>query len=128
VSVGRYFVIGYFFFGGLRNLLGIGLLTCLVFWGIPLSIALFFVVLMDFFFYIAQVRYFIGRVDVVTIGQTFVFIYFANRLILWALFEQLGFRIYFAQFISIILLTSISFSFLKSRRKDQDSAQGSKCQ
>ena len=116
-------MIGYLFFGCLRNLFGIGLLTYLVILGLPLSVALFFVVIIGFILYIAQVRFFIGKVDVLTIGKTFIFIYFANRLILWALYEKIGLEIYYAQLISIALLTSGTFLFLKKHTKNKSLLQ-----
>lgn len=104
---------GYFFFGGLRNLFGIGLLTYLTHLGFSLSPALLLVVIVGFALYIAQVRFFVGSVAVRTIGKTFVLVYFANRLSLWAFHEKLGLKIYFAQFISIALFTTGSFLYLK---------------
>ena len=96
--------------------MGIGLLSYLSHLGIALSIALLVVMIVGFSLYIAQVRFFVGSVDLLTIGKTFVVVYILNRTLLWGIHENWGLAIYYAQFISIALLTTGSFIFLKRRR------------
>jgi len=112
---------GYFVFGGFRNLFGIVLLTTLVWCGIPLTPALLLVVSFGFVLYTIQVRLFVGKIRLLTTASVFVLVFFANRFLLWLLFERLGAPIYVAQIISILALTSASYLFLKRWRRPADS-------
>ena len=109
-------MIGYLFFGGLRNLFGIAFLTLLVYLNIPLSLALLIVVFVGFLLFILQVKIFVGHVEISVIAKTFVFVYIANRIILWIFYENLGLEIYYAQAISIVLLSMGSYLILKLSR------------
>ena len=102
--------------GGIRNIFGIALITYLTSLGISVSLSLLIVMLFGFILYMAQVRYSVGLVDVPTIVRAFIYIYCVNRLILWGIYQQLGLEIYYAQFISIALLSTTSFLYLKRSR------------
>jgi len=78
------------------------------------------VLIVGFLLYIAQVRLFVGSVSVLAIGKIFILVYFANRFVLWALYEELGLEIYYAQFISIVLFTTGSFLILKRHKTNMD--------
>ena len=104
-------------FGGFRNLLGIILLSGLVWWGMPVTPALLLVVCAGFVLYTIQIHLFIGKIHLLTTASVFVLVFFANRFLLWLLFERLGAPIYVAQIVSILLLTSGSYLFLKTRRE-----------
>lgn len=106
----------YFLLGGIRNIFGIALITYLTSLGISVSLSLLIVMLFGFILYMAQVRYSVGLVDVPTIVRAFIYIYCVNRLILWGIYQQLGLEIYYAQFISIALLSTTSFLYLKRSR------------
>lgn len=110
-------MIGYFLFGGFRNLLGIALLTVLVWAGLSVTPALLIVVSVGFLLYTIQVRLFIGDVHIAATAGMFVLVFCANRIILWLLYERLGAPIYAAQISSILLLTSGSYFLLRSWRK-----------
>jgi len=108
---------GYFLFGGFRNLFGIILLSALVWWGMPVTPALLLVVCIGLVLYTIQVRLFVGKIHLLTTASVFVLVFFANRFLLWLIFERLGAPIYVAQIISVLVLTSGSYLFLKIWRR-----------
>lgn len=105
----------YLVLGVLRNIVGIAILTYLVKIGIPVTAALLVVVFVGFFLYQWQVRYSIGAINLSRIGTAFVFIYFSNRLLLWMFHEQFQLEIYYAQLISVALLSLASYRFLNEK-------------
>jgi hypothetical protein len=107
---------GYVVFGGFRNLIGIALLSVLVWAGMSVTPALLIVLSIDFAFYVVQVRLFVGAVGLSATAGLYLFVFFANRLLLWLLYERLGAPIYAAQIISILLLVLGSYVFLKKWR------------
>lgn len=104
----------------MRNLLGIGLLSALVLGGVHLTLALLAVISIDLMFYLLQVRLFIGRVHIFATIGLYVFIFFANRFLLWLLYETIGTPIYVAQIVSILLLTVGGYFVLKKWRSPTD--------
>jgi len=111
---------GYILFGGMRNLLGIALLSTLVWGGVSLTLALLAVISIDLLFYLLQVRLFVGRVHVFATAGLYAFIFFANRFLLWLLYETIGTPIYLAQIVSILLLTAGGYFILKKWRRPAD--------
>ena len=109
-------MIGYFIFGAFRNLLGIGILTWLTYLSVPLTLALLIVVSVGCALYVLQVKMFVGDIDARTIFKVFVSIFFFNRAMLWLLYEQLLIPVYFSQAISIVVLTTSSFLYLKWKK------------
>lgn len=108
---------GYIIVGGFRNIFSIGVLIYLNHVGVSVSLALLIVLSMDFVLYSFQVRYFVGAVNLFTVLKVFVFLYFANRFLLWALFEKMEFPIYIAQPISVAILVVGGYFYLRSKRQ-----------
>lgn len=108
---------GYIILGGLRNIFSLGVLTYLTHIGIPVSFALLIVLSMDFVLYSIQVRYFVGTVNLLTVAKVFVFLYFANRFLLWGLYDKMALPIYIAQAISVVILIIGGYFYLRSKRQ-----------
>ena len=104
---------GYLLFGAARNLFGILLLTYLTYLGLSVTVALLIVVSVGFTLYITQVQLFVGKVNFRIIIMMFIFIYFANRILLWVIHEKFGSPIYIAQIVSILSLSMGSYFVLK---------------
>jgi putative flippase GtrA len=107
---------GYFIFGAFRNLLGIGMLTLLTYFSVPLTLALLMTVSIGCALYVLQVKHFVGDIQVLTILKVFASIFILNRAMLWLLYEQLQIPIYFSQAISIVVLTTSSFLYLRWKK------------
>lgn len=110
-------MIGYIIVGGIRNIFSLSILTYLSFVGIQISLALFTVLSIDFILYSLQIRYFVGTVNLFTVAKVFVFLYFANRILLWGLYEKMELPIYIAQAISVTILITGGYFYLRSKRK-----------
>lgn len=108
---------GYIILGGLRNIFSLCVLTYLTHIGLPVSSALLIVLSMDFVLYSIQVRYFIGTVNLLTVAKVFVFLYFANRFLLWGLYDKMALPIYIAQAISVVILIIGGYFYLRSKRQ-----------
>ena len=111
----------YMILGGLRNLAGVAILTLLDSAGMSLNVALFITVSIGFILYVLQVNMTIGQIDVPTLLKLYLFVYFANRLMLWLLHEHLGWAIYIAQLVSIVLFSTGGYLWLKLRADKLDS-------
>lgn len=108
---------GYIILGGLRNIFSLSVLTYLTYLGVQVSLALLVVLSMDFVLYSIQVRYFIGTVNLLTVAKVFVFLYFANRFLLWGLYDKMALPIYIAQAISVVILIIGGYFYLRSKRQ-----------
>ena len=108
---------GYIIVGAFRNIFSLSILTYLTYLGVQISLALLIIISMDFILYSIQVRYFVGTVNLFTVLKVFVFLYFANRFLLWCLFEQIGLPIYIAQAISVAILITGGYFYLRSKRE-----------
>lgn len=104
----------YFILGGVRNLLGIVVITLLTHAGVSLTMALFLGMLVGFSLYMLQVRYSVGKINFLLIAKMFALIFVANRALLWIFHENMGIPVFYAQLISTLLLAFVSHAFLKS--------------